>query len=44
MADLFGQRPGRGAQSLADAAGQLPDNSGWSHLAGVYLSLAKTQG
>jgi hypothetical protein len=44
MAELFGRQPGRGAAMLRDAAGRLPADSGWSHLAQMYLMLAKAQG
>jgi hypothetical protein len=44
MAELFGRQPGRGRQPLRDAAGRLPDGSGWSHLAKLYLSLAEAHG
>jgi hypothetical protein len=43
MADLFARKPGHGSRSLQGAAERLPDDSGWSHLASLYLSLAKAQ-
>jgi hypothetical protein len=44
MAELFAQKPGHGSRALRDAAARLPDDSGWSHLASLYLSLANAQG
>lgn len=44
MAELFARKPGHGVASLQDAASQLPSDSGWSHLANLYLALAKAQG
>ncbi len=44
VADLFGRQPGRGRQPLRAAAARLPDGSGWSHLARLYLSLAEANG
>ena len=44
MAELFARKPGHGSRALQDAASRLPDASGWSHLANLYLSLAKAQG
>ena len=43
MAELFARKPGHGSQALRDASSRLPDDSGWSHLAQLYLSLAKAQ-
>jgi hypothetical protein len=43
MAELFARKPGHGSQALQDAASRLPDDSGWSHLAKLYFSLAKAQ-
>ncbi|HET6574280.1 MAG TPA: hypothetical protein VFG68_11790, partial [Fimbriiglobus sp.] len=43
MAELFARKPGHGSRALQDAAAKLPDDSGWSHLAALYLSLAKAQ-
>lgn len=44
MAELFARKPGHGSRALQVAASRLPDDSGWSHLANLYLSLAKAQG
>lgn len=43
MAELFARKPGHGSRALQDAAARLPDDSGWSHLANLYLRLAKAQ-
>jgi hypothetical protein len=43
MAELFARKSGHGCRALQDAADRLPDESGWSHLAKLYLSLAKVQ-
>ena len=43
MARLFLNRSAESVAYLERAATQLPDHSGWSHLANLYLSLAETR-
>lgn len=43
MAELFARKPGHGTKALQNAIFLLPDNSSWSHLAKLYLALAKAQ-
>jgi hypothetical protein len=43
MSKLFAREPGHGSRVLQNASSRLPDDSGWSHLAKLYLSLAKAQ-
>jgi hypothetical protein len=41
MAALFGDRPAEARPLLAKAVAQLPHDSGWHHLAALYLALAE---
>ncbi len=42
MAALFLGQPGEARNSLREAAQQLPEQSGWHHLARLYLALAES--
>jgi tetratricopeptide (TPR) repeat protein len=44
MAALFLGRPAEARPALRRAAGQVPEDSGWHHLARLYLALAETAG
>jgi hypothetical protein len=43
MGLLFNGKPAEAAPHLRTAAAQLPDTSGWSHLAQLYLALAEAK-
>jgi tetratricopeptide (TPR) repeat protein len=44
MATLFLDRPGDALPELTQAASELPEKSGWHHLAQLYLALARMRG
>jgi hypothetical protein len=43
MAALFHDRPAEAHKTLAEAANSLPEDSGWFHLARLYITLAETR-